>query len=274
VKVKPKKRLGQNFLKDRKYLTRIVSSAEINRDDLVLEIGAGEGDLTQILLERASRVIAVEIDDDLIPLLRERLSGFENLHLIHGDALRLDWVGLVKGITPHGKAKLVANIPYYITTPLIEKAIESRSVLSLCVMTVQSEVARRICASPGGKDYGSLSVMVQYHADVELLFEIPPGAFRPSPEVRSSVIRLLFRGKPRVVVRNEDLFFRIVRASFQQRRKMIRNSLRSLGVPEAKLAEALKRARIPGENRAERLSIEEFGRLADELDKEMEGTDD
>jgi len=263
VKVRPKRNLGQNFLRDERYLIRIVSSAEVSEDDLILEIGAGTGELTRFLIDRADQVIAIEIDDDLIPILEESFSSSSKLYLLHADALKLDWVNLIRGISPHRKAKLVSNIPYYITAPLIEKAIESRSVLSLCVLTVQREVARRICASPGGREYGSLSIMVQYHADVERLFDIPPGAFRPSPEVSSSVIRIRFREEPRVKVKDERLFFRIVRAAFQQRRKMIVNALRSLGLDRKELEEALKRADISPESRPEMLSLEEFGRLAD-----------
>jgi len=263
VKVRPKRNLGQNFLRDERYLIRIVSSAEVSEDDLVLEIGAGTGELTRFLIDRADQVIAIEIDDDLIPILEESFSSSSKLYLLHADALKLDWVNLIRGISPHRKAKLVSNIPYYITAPLIEKAIESRSILSLCVLTVQREVARRICASPGGREYGSLSIMVQYHADVERLFDIPPGAFRPSPEVSSSVIRIRFREEPRVKVKDERLFFRIVRAAFQQRRKMIVNALRSLGPDRKELEEALKRADISPESRPEMLSLEEFGRLAD-----------
>ncbi len=263
MKVRPKRNLGQNFLRDERYLIRIVSSAEVSEDDLILEIGAGTGELTRFLIDRADQVIAIEIDDDLIPILEESFSSSSKLYLLHADALKLDWVNLIRGISPHRKAKLVSNIPYYITAPLIEKAIESRSVLSLCVLTVQREVARRICASPGGREYGSLSIMVQYHADVERLFDIPPGAFRPSPEVSSSVIRIRFREEPRVKVKDERLFFRIVRAAFQQRRKMIVNALRSLGLDRKELEEALKRADISPESRPEMLSLEEFGRLAD-----------
>jgi len=265
VKVRPKRRLGQNFLKDEGYLVRIVSSAEVSEDDIVLEIGAGTGELTRFLIARAGWVIAVEIDDDLIPLLKDRFSSSPKLHLIHADALKLDWISLIGRINPHRKAKLVSNIPYCITAPLIEKAIESRSALSLCVLTIQKEVARRICASPGGREYGSLSVMVQYHADVERLFDIPPGAFRPSPEVSSSVIRIRFREKPRIKVKDERLFFRIVRTAFQQRRKMIVNALRSIGLERKELEEVLKRADISPGSRPEMLSLEEFGRLADEM---------
>jgi len=263
VKVRPKKRLGQNFLKDEGYLARIISSAEVSEGDLVLEIGAGTGELTQFLIDRADQVIAIEVDADLIPILEGRFSSSSKLHLLHADALKLDWVNLIRGIDSCRKAKLVSNIPYYITAPLIEKAIESRSALNLCVLTVQKEVALRICASPGGREYGSLSIMVQYHADVERLFDIPPGAFRPSPGVSSSVIRIRFREEPRVRVKDEKLFFKIVRAAFQQRRKMIVNALRSLGLDRKRLEETLKRADIPPESRPEMLSLEELGRLAD-----------
>ena len=265
MKVRPKRRLGQNFLKDERYLARIISSAEVSEGDIVLEIGAGTGELTRFLIDRADQVIAIEIDADLIPILEGRFSSPSKLHLLHADALKLDWVNLIRGIDSCRKAKLVSNIPYYITAPLIEKAIESRSALSLCVLTVQKEVALRICASPGGREYGSLSIMVQYHADVERLFDIPPGAFRPSPEVSSSVIRIRFREEPRVKVKDERLFFRIVRAAFQQRRKMIVNALRSLGLDRRRLEETLKRADIPPESRPEMLSLEKFGRLADRM---------
>ncbi|RKY04217.1 ribosomal RNA small subunit methyltransferase A [Candidatus Poribacteria bacterium] len=264
--VKAKKRLGQHFLRDRSYLIRIAEAASLRPEDVVLEIGPGEGDLTELLLERAGRVIAVEIDPELVALLRSRFQGEDRLALIQGDVLKLDLTSLLsEHLSVGSKAKVVANIPYYITSPIIEKLIESRRVLGECVLTVQREVARRICAAPGSKEYGSLTVLVQYFADVELLFDIPPGAFRPKPKVTSSVVRISFRERPRVEVKDEGFFFRVVRAAFGQRRKMIKNALRSLGLADEAIRSAMERAGISLEERAESLTLEQLSRLADEL---------
>lgn len=264
--IKAKKRLGQHFLRDRSYLARIVEAASLSPSDVVLEIGPGEGDLTELLLERAGRVVAIEVDPELVALLRSRFGGEDRLILIQDDVLKLDLVPLLcEHLSSGRKAKVVANIPYYITSPIIEKLIESRSVLGECVLTVQREVARRICAAPGSREYGSLTVLVQYFADVELLFDIPPGAFRPRPKVASSVIRIALREEPRVRVKDEAFFFRVVRAAFGQRRKMIKNALRSLGLSDEEIRSAMERAGIGQKERAESLSLERFGRLADEL---------
>jgi 16S rRNA (adenine1518-N6/adenine1519-N6)-dimethyltransferase len=262
---RPKKRLGQNFLTDKNYLARIVDSAQITRDETIFEIGPGKGHLTRLLLERARNVIAVEIDDELISILQGELVDYENLCLINADAIKADWHEIMAENQVQEKAKLVANIPYYITTPIIEKAISSRDLFSTCLMTVQQEVGKRICAPPGGKEYGSLSLMVQFHCETRRLFDIPSQAFAPRPDVVSTVIEMRFREHPAVQVEDEAVLFRVIRVSFQQRRKMIKNSLKSLDLPESAILGALHRADVPTDNRAERLSLEEFGRLSDQI---------
>lgn len=274
-----KKRLGQHFLSDPSILKRIVEAARLDPEDLVVEIGPGPGRLTRILAGTVRRVIAIELDEALYRALRDEYAQEESIEVVYGDALEYPYEDLPE-------FKVVANIPYYITTPIIFRLLEKNSAylnmpkgvqdiprsgkegipdfrtnrLKSMTLTVQKEVAERIVARPGGKDYGVLSIMVQYLGDPELKFVIPRQAFRPVPKVDSAVIYIRIREHPAVNVRDEGQFFRIVRTAFSQRRKMLSNSLKSFG---GNVKEWLDRAEIEGVRRPETLSIGDFVRLAD-----------
>ena len=250
-----KKSLGQNFLFDPSILSGIIEASGITPDDTVVEIGPGPGRLTLMLSKKAKRVLAIELDTDLYDKLKEEVEGRENIELISGDALKYDY-------STHGPFKVVANIPYYITTPLIFKLLEARSSLISMTLTIQKEVAQRIVAGPGTKDYGVLSLAVQYHADPEIKFIIPAAAFRPVPKVDSAAIHMAVRTGPKVVVADEALFFRIIRTGFSQRRKTLSNALKPL-IEDVR--EVLISIGIDPVRRAETLSMEEFARLADHI---------
>ena len=254
-----RKSLGQNFLFDPAILDSIVSASGVTQDDTVVEIGPGPGRLTLLLSRTAQRVIAIELDPRLYGKLQGELIGRENVELILGDALKYPYKEL-------GPFKVVANIPYYITTPLIFKLLESRADLESMTLTIQKEVAQRIVAGPGTKDYGVLSLGVQYHAVPEIKCIIPASAFRPVPKVDSAVIRMDIRKSPAVKVADEALFFRLIRAGFSQRRKTMSNSLKPL---YENIREILLELDIDPGRRAETLSMEEFARLADHLQSKI-----
>lgn len=258
MKKMAKKYLGQNFLFDPLILSRIIGAADIGSEDLIVEIGPGPGKLTGMLAERAEKVIAIELDYKLYERLKGELAGFSNVELIHGDALKYYYEDLPE-------FKVVANIPYYITTPIIFRLLNAKGNLKSMTLAVQKEVAERIAAKPGTKAYGVLSLVVQYHAVPGLKFMIPKEAFRPIPKVDSAVVHIRILDKPFVDVRNENLFFKIIKTAFSQRRKMLSNSLK--GVRED-VKEWLIRAGIDPERRPETLSIQEFARLANIYDEE------
>ena len=247
-----KKHLGQNFLYNPSIIERIIQAAELGPSDLVVEIGPGPGKMTRMLMERVEKVIAIELDNHLYEKLRKELAGHDNIELIHGDALDFPYENLPE-------FKVVANIPYYITTPIIFRLLDSRKNLKSMTLTVQKEVAERIVAGPGGKDYGVLSIMVQYHAKPHLEFIIPKESFRPSPKVDSALIHIETLAGPSVDVRNEEIFSRTVKTAFSQRRKMLSNSLKGL---REDIKEWLFKAGIDPNRRPETLSIEEFAKLA------------
>lgn len=251
----PKKRLGQNFLFDPSILKRIVQVARLSPDDVVVEIGPGPGRLTAILSEHVKKVIAIELDEGLFKRLSEDLSGYQNVELVHCDALKYQYGTL-------GEFKVVANIPYYITTPVIFRLLEHRDHLKSITLTVQKEVARRIVSGTGGKEYGVLSIMIQYYGKPKLEFEITRGAFRPVPKVDSAVVHIELYEQPLVSVIDERLFFRVIKTSFSQRRKMLLNSLKSV---TGDIKGKLLLAGIEPTRRPETLSIEEFAHLADVL---------
>jgi len=252
--VRTKKSLSQNFLFDPRILKRIVEASGIGPEDTVVEIGPGPGSLTKILLTAAKKVFAIEADRRLYEKLKEELADSENLKLLHGDALKFDYSGL-------GGFKVVANIPYHITTPLLFKLLEQKNLSSM-TLTTQKEVAERIAAGPGSKTYGVLSIMVQYRARPELKFIIPAGAFRPVPKVDSACIRIDVYGKPPVKLKDEEVFSKVVKAAFSQRRKTILNGIKSLTEDPKNVLES---AGIDLKRRPETLSIEEFARLADAI---------
>ncbi len=250
-----KKSLGQNFLFDPAILGRIIEAASIGPDDTIVEIGPGPGRLTTLLSKVAKKVVAIELDSDLYIKLQDELAGRENVELVLGDALKYRYDDL-------GSFKVVANIPYYITTPIIFSLIAARGNLVSMTLTIQKEVAQRIVANPGTKDYGVLSLAVQYHAAPEIKLIIPAGAFRPVPKVDSAVIHMHIRKTPKVVVADEALLFKIIRAGFSQRRKTLSNALKPLR-PDIK--NVLIDAGIDPGRRGETLSMDEFGRLADHI---------
>jgi len=248
-----KKSLGQYFLFDPFIIERIIKAAHLRPEDLVVEIGPGPGRLTRMLSEKIRRVIAIELDEKLFARLKTELAGCDNIELIHGDALEYPYETL-------SEFTVVANIPYYITTPIIFRLLKSRKNLRSMTLTVQKEVAERIVAGPGGKDYGVLSIMIQYYAVPALQFVIPREAFRPVPKVDSAVVHMKILEKPSVDVGDERLFFKLVKTAFSQRRKMLSNSLKNI---RSDIKELLTEAGIDHQRRPETLSIEEFARLSD-----------
>ena len=265
-----KKSLGQNFLIDLNILHKIVAAAELTDASGVLEIGPGIGSLTEQSAKRAKKVVALEIDQRLLPILDDTMSPYPHVHVIHGDALELDLKGIVEreflaeGIED---ISVVANLPYYVTTPIIMRLLESNVRFRSLVMMIQKEVAERIGAKPGTKAYGSLSIAIQYYAEAEVSFIVPKNVFMPAPNVDSAVITLKMRPEPAVTVQDEAFFFEVARASFAQRRKTILNNLTNFIGKEqkAELEVALNKAGIDPKRRGETLSLEEFARLSDTI---------
>ena len=262
------KRFGQNFLIDTHVLDKIIRAADIGKDDMVLEIGPGIGTMTQYLAKEAGKVIAVEIDRNLIPILEDTLGGYDNVRIINEDVLKLDIHRLVWEENEGRPIKVVANLPYYITTPIIMGLFEEHvPVVSITVM-VQKEVADRMQTGPGSKDYGALSLAVQYYADTYIVANVPPNCFMPRPKVGSAVIRLNRYEKPPVEVEDERLMFDIIRASFNQRRKTLANGLKNsdrLDFTKEAIMEAVERlGKGPGV-RGEALTLEDFAGLSNYL---------
>lgn len=252
------KKLGQNFLIDEQMVDGIVDAAAIQPSDTVLEIGPGIGTLTQGLAERGCNVVAVELDARLINVLEKTLAGYDNIRVVHGDILKID---ISREILAE-KYKVVANLPYYITTPIIMGLLEQRLPIERLVTMVQKEVAERMVAKPGGKDYGALSVAVQYYTQPEIMFIVPPGSFIPAPAVESAVIRCIVRNEPPVEILDERKFFRVVKAAFAQRRKTLTNNLKAAGLQADEVQSILATAAIDGTRRGETLSLDEFAAIA------------
>lgn len=262
------KKFGQNFLIDTTVLDRIISSAEITKEDCVLEIGPGIGTMTQYLAERAGSVVAVEIDKALIPILEETLQDYDNVTVINDDILKVDINRLVEEKNGGRPIKVVANLPYYITTPIIMGLFESRVPLKSITIMVQKEVADRMQVGPGTKDYGALSLAVQYYAKPEIVANVPPNCFIPRPNVGSAVIRLTRYAEPPVQVKDEKKMFALIRASFNQRRKTLVNGLGNAGLPgitKESAAAALAQMGLSPTVRGEALTLEQFARLSDLL---------
>ena len=262
------KKFGQNFLIDPRVLEKIIKAAEITEDDCVLEIGPGIGTMTQHLACAAKKVIAVEIDRALIPILQDTLSGWDNVKIINEDVMKVDLAKLAEEENGGKPLKVVANLPYYITTPIIMGLFENHVPLKSITVMVQKEVADRMQVGPGTKDYGALSLAVQYYAKPYIVANVPPNCFMPRPKVGSAVIRLERYEEPPVKVKDEKLMFRIIRASFNQRRKTLANGLKNsaeLDFTKEEIAAAIAGiGKEPGV-RGETLTLEEFARLADEL---------
>lgn len=257
------KSLGQNFLINENILNEIIEVADITKDDVVLEIGTGIGTLTSKLCERAKRVVAVEIDKNLLPILNETLSAYQNIDIINKDILKTDINEELKSLGINQKVKVVANLPYYITTPIIMKILEENVNVSVMVLMLQKEVANRINAQHSTKDYGSLSIAVQYYCDTQIICKVPKNSFIPEPNVDSLVIKLTVNEKRKVEIEDEELFFKLVRGSFAKRRKTILNSLTGYEdlADKEKLEKLFEISQIDSKRRGETLTIQEFAKL-------------
>lgn len=259
------KSLGQNFLVDPTVVRDIIEGSNITKADHVIEIGPGVGTLTRALLEAAGQVTAVEIDSALIPILKEELKDYDNFRLIEGDVLKTD----LKALTQGAPVKVVANLPYYVTTPILLRLLEEDFPWQSITIMIQKEVAMRLNAGPGTKDYGSLSVLISYYADTELIRLVTPVSFIPQPKVDSLVIRLDRRSQRRVAPKDEQLFFQLVRQSFAMRRKTLHNTLKPMGIDPVIMADSFAAAGIDPGRRGETLTIEEFARLSDEIKERL-----
>jgi len=262
------KKFGQNFLIDTNILEKIIDSAEITKDDCVLEIGPGIGTMTQYLAERAGEVVAVEIDKNLIPILSDTLSAYDNVTIINEDILKVDINKICEEKNGGKPIKVVANLPYYITTPIIMGLFESHVPLKSITVMVQKEVADRMQVGPGTKDYGALSLAVQFYAKPEVVCQVPPTCFIPKPGVGSAVIRLTRYEEPPVQVKNENKMFAIIRAAFNQRRKTLVNSLGNasgINVSKDVVAQAIEKMNLSPTIRGEALTLEQFAQLSDLL---------
>ena len=261
-----RKKYGQNFLVDKNILDKIVAAADISRDDCVLEIGPGIGTMTQRLAEEAGEVVAVEIDGNLIPILEETLSGYDNVTVIHDDILKVDIEDIAKR---HGgrPMKVVANLPYYITTPIIMALFEKRLPLKSITVMVQQEVADRMGVGPGTKEYGALSLAVQYYARPEIIAKVPAACFMPKPNVDSAVVRLTRYDEPPVEVEDERWLFTLIRASFNQRRKTLANGIANagIGIGRGQVEDALAVTGLPPTTRGETLTLKQFADLSNAL---------
>ena len=262
------KKFGQNFLIDNNILEKIIDAAQVTQEDCVLEIGPGIGTMTRCLAERAKKVVAVEIDKNLIPILQETLMDHPNVTVVHSDILKVDINHIVEEENGGRPIKVVANLPYYITTPIIMALFENHIAIQSITIMVQKEVADRMQAGPGSKDYGALSLAVQYYAKPEVITKVPASCFMPKPNVDSTVIRLTKYEKPPVEVKSEAYLFAVIRASFNQRRKTLVNGLVNadkLGVNKEKIIEILEQMGLPPAMRGEALTLAQFAKLSNAL---------
>lgn len=260
-----KKNFGQNFLIDQHVLDKIINSAEITKEDIIIEIGPGIGTLTAELAKNAGKVIAVEIDKTLIPILSETLSNYDNIEIINEDILKVD-IKKIAQDNPNRVIKVVANLPYYITTPIIMEILENRLPVESITVMIQKEVAYRMKAAPSTKDYGSLSLNVQYYCEPYLVANVPPNCFMPRPNVDSAVIRLTLLEKPPVECSNVDLMFKLVKIAFSQRRKTLLNCIfnsKEFGFSKEEIAKILNNAGFDERIRGETLTLEEFAKLTE-----------
>lgn len=268
--IQANKKLGQNFLINDEVINGIVEASNIQKEDLVIEIGPGLGTLTSELLENAGKVIAIELDENMIPILNDRFKLYDNFELLNEDVLKVDLNKLIsENMGGLSKAKVVANLPYYITTPIIMKLLEDKLNIESITVMVQKEVADRITAKPGDKLSGSITYSVDYYADAEKIVFVDKNSFIPAPEVDSEVIKLQIREEPKVHVENEELFFKVIKASFMQRRKTLLNGLSNSGIIKDKetLKEILQKLGLSVDIRGEKLTIEQFAELSNLIDK-------
>ncbi|MDD5154869.1 MAG: 16S rRNA (adenine(1518)-N(6)/adenine(1519)-N(6))-dimethyltransferase RsmA [Candidatus Omnitrophica bacterium] len=256
---KPKKRLGQNFLADKNIRKKIAVSCQLQKTDIVLEIGAGRGEITNLIAEHVDTVYAVEFDKDLWQALKDSTQGHQNIKIIKADILKLDLARHFGSLRQ--KIKVIGNVPYYITSPIIAHLLGYRDIIGKIFLTVQKEFALRICAKPGSKDYGSFSCFVQYYCLPRVMFSIKNTSFNPAPKVDSSFLSLEIRDQPAVKVKDEEYFFKVIRSAFNKRRKTLRNSLRET-VPSEKLEKFFRNYNINANIRPEDLALSDFAHLA------------
>lgn len=267
------KSLGQNFLIDDNIVDKIVAGAGIGPEDKIIEVGPGIGTLTREMASRAQNLMAVEIDKNLIPILEDTLGDYDNVKIVNEDIIKADIRGLIDENLGGGPVKLVANLPYYITTPIIMRFLEENINVTDIVVMVQKEVAERMNAQPGGKDFGALSVAVQYYCDTEIVAKVPRHLFVPQPNVDSIVIALRVRPERKYKVDDEDLYFKVVKAAFGQRRKTLLNSISSMGnLSKDQVKEALEEAGIDPKRRGETLSLDEFAILSNVIGNKLKET--
>lgn len=263
-----KKKFGQNFITDGNLLQKIVDAGEVGPDDVVIEVGPGAATLTKALAQRAKAVIAIEIDTDLLPIITETMAGFDNFYLVQGDALQMNLDELIqeKLGAPH-RCKVIANLPYYITTPLVMYFLEQGFSIDRIVIMVQKEVAERFAAQPGKKEYGAITVSLNYYGNVRNAFLVPRHMFIPQPDVDSAVVDIQPWTEKPLLAQDETFFHQLVKAAFGQRRKTLNNALKTLNIDAALLQEALAQAGIDGTRRGETLSVAEFVTLSNVLQK-------
>lgn len=261
------KSLGQNFLIDGNIISKIIEKSDINPKDFILEIGPGIGTLTKELSSKAGKVVAVELDKNLIPILNDTLSGCKNVEIVHGDILKVDLNKIFSEMLKDGNVKVIGNLPYYITTPIIMKLLEKKLKIDKIIVMVQKEVAVRMQASPGNKDYGALSVAVQYYSNPQIIVNVPRHVFMPRPNVDSAVVMLDVYKKPIVDVINEERFFQVVKSAFGQRRKTLLNALAggNLGLSKEKIKDILIDCDIDPQKRGETLKLEDFAKISNAI---------
>ena len=254
-----KKKFGQNFITDSNLLQKIVDAGDVGPDDVVIEVGPGAATLTKALAQRAKAVIAIEIDRDLVPVIEETMTGFDNFYLVQGDALQIDLDAIIqeKLGAPH-RCKVIANLPYYITTPLVMYFLEQGFSIDRIVIMVQKEVAERFTAQPGKKEYGAITVSLHYYGNVRYAFTVPRHMFIPQPDVDSAVVDIQPWTQKPLQADNEQLFHQVVKAAFGQRRKTLNNALKTLNMDSALMQQALQEVEIDGTRRGETLSVDEF----------------
>ncbi len=260
------KNFGQNFLIDENVVENIVMSSEVNKNDLVIEIGPGLGTLTSLLLEKAGKVICVELDKKMLEILNDRFSLYNNFELINDDILKVDLQALISNNSEFENVKVVANLPYYITTPIIMKLLENKLDLKSITVMVQKEVAQRLVETPGGKETGAITYSINYYTNPELVLDVSKDSFIPSPKVDSAVIKLNILQEPKIQVKNEELFFKVIKCAFMQKRKTLINSLSNSGISNKEnLENILNELELDTRIRAEQLTLEQFGNLSDKL---------
>lgn len=256
------KKLGQNFLINEEIINQIIEKADVNKNDTIIEIGPGLGSLTAKLLENANKVIAIELDSNMSNILKERFCLYDNFELIEKDVLKVDLNEIVE---KYDSVKVVANLPYYITTPIIMKLLEERLKLKSITVMVQKEVGERFCAVPNSKEYGAITISINYYTKPEIIIDVPKENFEPMPEVDSCVIKLDVRDVPPVELKNEKDFFNLIKAGFSQRRKTINNSLASMGISKEKIKNVLEKLGIDSKLRAENLTMEQFADISNNM---------